>query len=237
MDGTEGKKDALEHKAGQSLTAGQETPEDQAKTYTEEEIEEIKAKAAQDARVAAGRDAKSLETREAALNAREEAIKAEEAKIDEIRRQRDAAELADARGDPDKMAAYQAKKNREQEDTDLKAQRGAIKKEREALDRDKAEHEAEIKAARETQLEIEIWKIAKAEGVDPVELKDTMEDLKLTTVEQAKGLAKRLNKKPGDEAVEKKSTHDSLLTSGSKGTQEGKTARQIYADNFRSKKK
>jgi len=237
MDGTEGKKDALEHKAGQSLTAGQETPEDQAKTYTEEEIEEIKAKAAQDARVAAGRDAKSLETREAAINAREEAIKAEEAKIEEIRRQRDVEELAEARGDPDKLAAYQAKKGREQEDTDLKAQRSAIKKDREQLDRDKAEHEAEIKAARETQLEIELWKIAEAEGVDPVELKDMMKDLNLTTVEQAKTVAKRLNKKPDDEAAAKKSTHDSLLTSGPKGSQEGKTARQIYADSFREKKK
>jgi len=193
MDEIKGTPQDSLQKLGQASTGAEEnTSEKQAKTYTEQEVE----KAKNDALAAAGRDAKSLETKEAAINAREEAIKAEEAKIDEIRRQRDVEELAEARGDPDKLAAYQAKKSREQEDTDLKAQRSAIKKEREQLDRDKAEHEAEIKAVKETQLEIELWKIAEAEGVDPVELKDMMKDLNLTTVEQAKVAAKRLNKKP-----------------------------------------
>lgn len=194
MDEPKGNPQDSLQKPGQASGGTEGTTPKEAKTYTEQEVE----KAKNDALAAAGRDAKSLETKEAAINAREEAIKAEEAKIDEIRRQRDVEELAEARGDPDKLAAYQAKKGREQEDTDLKAQRSAIKKDREQLDRDKAEHEAEIKAARETQLEIELWKIAEAEGVDPVELKDMMKDLNLTTVEQAKVAAKRLNKKPVD---------------------------------------
>jgi len=192
--------------------------ETEAKTYTESEVE----KALQADRIKRGRDDKSFEQRETAVKAKEDAIAEQE-------RQRDAAELAEAQKDPDKLAVYQSKQT--------ERQRARSLDERETnLARDKAEHEAEIKAARETQLEIEIWRIAETEGVDPAELKDTMNDLNLTTVEQAQSVAKRLNKKP-EETTDKKTTHDSLVTSGGKASSEGKPARVIYADNFREKKK
>ena len=213
------------------------TPKDQAKTYTEKEIEEIKAKAAQDARVTAGRDAKTLSDWEASLKTQQQEMDDTKSEISKMQEQIDQAELEAARGDPVKLRELQAKKSYKTLLADLEGKKKELKKERDNFERDKAEHASKIKAAEETQLEIEIWKIANTESVDPVELKDTMKDLKLTTVEQAKTVAKRLNKKPKDETPVKKSTHDSLVTSGPKGSQEGKTARQIYADGFREKKK
>jgi len=192
--------------------------ETEAKTYNEDEFQE----ALQADRIKRGRDDKSLSDREVAVKAREDANKAEQER-------RDAAELAEAQKDPDRLAVYQSKQA-ERQRTKKQDERDA------AQDKREAEHESEIKAARETQLEIEIWKIASTEGVDPVELKDTMKDLKLTTVEQAKTVAKRLNKKP-KEPADKKKTHDSLVTSGGKASSEGKPARVIYADNFRDKDK
>ena len=209
------------------------TPKADAKTYTEKDVE----KAVQVALTKAGRDDKTLTDKEATLNAQQESINARQAEIDDAERQRDAAELAAAKGDPELLKVYQDKQVQKREVAGITAQKADLKKEREALDRSKAEHEAENKAARETQLEIEIWKIAEAEGVDPVELKDTMKDLNLTTVEQAKSVAKRLNKKPEDGTTEKKKAPDSLVTSGGKGSSEGKTSRQIYADNFRDENK
>ena len=181
------------------------TSDTEARTYSEDEL----GKAVNDALAKAGRDAKTLADKEADLNARQEAINAKQAEIDEQERQRDAAELEAARSDPNLMKVYQDKQSQKRESASIGAQKADIKKQRDALDRDKAEHESEIKAARETQMEIEIWKIAEAEGVDPAQLKDTMKDLDLTTVEQAKSVAKRLNKQPQD-----KTRHDSLLTSG-----------------------
>lgn len=175
---------------------GNTPKETDAKTYTEDQFQE----ALQKDRIQRGRDDKSLTDRETAVKAREDANKAEQDR-------KDAAELAEAQKDPDKLAVYQARqaeKNRAKSLAEGEAN----------LARDKAEHEAEIKAAKDTQMEVKIWEIAAEHGVDPVELKDTMKDLNLTTVEQAKAVAKRLNKKPQDETLKKKTTHDSLVTSG-----------------------
>jgi colicin import membrane protein len=202
------------------------TPETEAKTYSEEELQ----KALQTDRVKRGRDDKSFELREKNLTEREQAIKEREA-------QQEAAELEEARRDPEKMRTYQAKQTRKQQEANLNAERDKIRQERadiqqerEALQRDKVEHEAEIKAARENTLVLEIWRIAKAEGVDPEELKDTMADLNLTTVEQAKAVAKRLSKKPKEETAEKKATHDSLVTSGHVPAQGEKALSNFFRD-------
>jgi len=204
-------KDSLQEPGKAPASEDGNTPEPEV--FTKAQVDE----AIQKDRIQRGRDVKALTDREVGLDAREEAIKAQQAEIDEIKRQRDEAELAEARGDPTKMRAYQTRKSREQEDVELKAQRDALKKDRAILDRDKAEHEAEVKVARETQLEIEIWKIAEAEGVDPVELKDMMKDFNLTTVEQAKTAAKRLNKKPVDETTKKPLIPVTGVTSGGPG--------------------
>jgi len=222
MDGTEDQKDTLQGTPGQSLTGeDQGTSKEDAKTYTEEDVK----KQVNDALAAAGRNAKQLTDKEASLKAQEEAIKASKAEIDEFQSKRDQAELEAAKDDPYKMREYQRKQAQKQETATIESQRAELKKQQEELDRQKAEHEAEVKSARETQMDITLWQIAAAEKVNPVELKDTMKDLSLTTIEQAKALAKRLNKvapkqpaegdtEPGEE---KPFTPDSGVTSGAKG--------------------
>jgi len=234
MDGTEGKKDSLQPGAGQALTDEQGTSKTETKSYTETELN----KAISDALAAKGRDAKTLSDREASLNARDEAIKAQEAEIDRIKKQRDEAELDDARHDPTKLTAYQARKAREKDQEDLKAEREALKKDRAALDRDKADHQAAIQAAQETQLEIDIWEIGGKHGINPVTLKDSMKRLNLSTVEQAEALAKELSgtteKRPPEGETEFNPI--SGVTAGHKESSKGKSARQIYAENFRKEK-
>jgi len=201
MDETkETKQDASS--AGGDGTTSKET----TRTYTEEE----KQKAVSDALAKAGRDAKTLETREAALNAEKEAVETAKAEIAEVQKQIDKAELEAAEGDPARLRELQAKKSYKALLADLETKKKELNKQEADLNRSKAEHESEIEAARKTQFEIELWKIAEAEGVDAAELKETMKELNLTTVEQAKAAAKRLNKKPSGTAFDP----DSGVTSG-----------------------
>ena len=212
MDKTEDTKGLSSETPGQASKGSEGiTSEKEAKTYTQNQVD----KAVSDALSTAGRGAKALEQRENVVKAREDTNKAEQER-------RDAAELAEAQKDPDQLAVYQARKAEEKRAKSLD--------EREAdLARDKAEHEAEITAAKETQLEIELWKIAEAEGVDPVELKDMMKDLNLTTVEQAKTAAKRLNKKPVDETTKKPLIPvTGVISGGPGGKSEEKKLKERY---------
>ena len=184
------------------------TPKKEAKTHTDAEVN----KAVQVALTKAGRDDKLLTDKEAALNAQQEAINARQAEIDEAERQRDAAELAAAKGDPELLRVYQDKQVQKREVAGITTQKGDLKKEREALDRDKAEHEAEIKAARETMLEVKVWQIATKYKVDPVALKN----LNLPTAEQIEEVAKVMPKLGEAEATEEL-TPDSNVTSGGQG--------------------
>jgi len=205
MDGTEKQGDTPQT-TGQSSPGEQGTS--QAKTYTEEEVN----KKLSDALAKAGRDTKSLELKRQSLTEREDRIKGAEAKIE-------AAELEKLKDNPEALDLHKAKK--------------AIREERAALERDKAEHAEMVRAAQKTQMEIELWEIATGEKIDPVLLKDTMEDLNLTTVEQAKLLAKRLS---GKKEV---SPFNPItgVTSGHKDSMEGKSARQLFAEAFRERKK
>ncbi|MGA2669963.1 MAG: hypothetical protein ABSF21_00880 [Dehalococcoidia bacterium] len=231
MDETKGKPEDSLQKPGQT-SQGTEGTTPTTKTYTEDEVN----KRISDALAAKGRDAKALADKEASLNARDEAIKAHEAEINDIKRRRDEAELEDARRDPTKLTAYQERKAREKNQLDLQAERDALKKDRAALERDKTEHAEALKAAQETQLEIELWEIGAEFNVNPVTLKDTMKDLNLTTAEQAKALAKRISETLKRPAESEPLKVDSGVTSGHKESTAGKSAPQIYADTFRKEK-
>lgn len=222
MDGTEGQKDTLQGTPGQSSTGeDQGTSKEQAKTYTDEDVK----KQVSDALATAGRSAKDLSDKEASIKAQEERNNAALARIEEFERQRDQAELTEAQGDPDLMREYQKKQAQKREQTTIESQRADLKKGQEELARSKAEHEAEIKSARETQMEIKLWQIAADEKVSPVELKDTAKDLNLTTIEQVEAVAKRLRKVTptlplegeAETTEEQPFTPDSGVTSGSKG--------------------
>ena len=194
------------------------TPKADAKTYTEKDME----KALQADRIKRGRDDKSLSNRETAIKTREDAIA-------ESERQREAAELEEAKNDPDKLAVYQSRQ--------AERQRTKKQDERDAdQDKREAEHEAEITAAKEAQKEITIWQVASAKNIDLVRLKDLSEKFNVEGKEKLEELADEIAS-GNSETSEKKKTVDSLVTSGGKASSEGKTSRQIYADNFRDKDK
>jgi len=224
MDGTENPKGLSSE--GQTSEGETQGTSKQTRTYTEEELQKAKS----DALAQAGRDAKALSDREAAIKAREEAAA-------ESDRRREEAELTEARKDPDKLAQYnkkQADKQIEkQRKADSDAEKLALRKEREQLEREKAENEAVLKAWREDILERKVFELAGKYNLNPVVLKDGMKDLGLSTAEQAEALAKRLSEKQPKEPLEV----DSGVTSGHKGSMEGKSARQLYAEDFREKQK
>jgi len=208
------------------------TPKETAKTYTEDEVQKAIEKATHDALIKAGRDAKSLADKEASLKTQQQEIDDTKSEISKIQEQIDEAELEAARGDPDKLREIQAKKSYKTLLAGLEDKKKELKNEREALERDKAEHASEIEAAQEATLEMKIFELAVEHELNPQDIRDSMTELKLTTVDQAVVIAKRLSGKPKEPTKEPRKT-DSLLTSGAKGSLEGKPARQIYADYFR----
>jgi len=199
MDGTEGKKDALQLDAEQSPPDGQETPKKEAKThYTDEEVKQL----IQEDRVARGRDAKTLTDWEASLKTQQAEIDDTRTEIAKIQEQIDQAELEAARGDPARLKELQAKKSYKTLLADLETKKKELQKDRAVFDHDKAEQAETVRAVQETQLEVALWKIGAKYKVDPVILKDTIKDLKLTTVEQAEALAKRLSGTAGERPPE-----------------------------------
>ena len=218
MDETKNiQKDSLQEtgqtsKDSEGITSAKET-----RTYSEAEVK----KQVSDALAAAGRTAKQLTEKEASFQAREEAIKARETEIAEFQRQRDEVELEEARSDPEKMREYQYKQAKKMEITNLEAQKADIRRQQEEINRSKAEHEAEIKIARDTLTEIKLWQIGAKYGISHVALKE----LNLPDVEQAEKVAKALSamapKRPttgeAEAATEKPFTPDSGVTSGTHG--------------------
>jgi len=211
MDGPEEREDASKTALGETSRETKETSKKEAKTYTESEVKQRES----DVLAAAGREAKTLADKEADLNARQEAINAKETKIDEQERQRDAAEFEAARGDPNLMKVYQDKQSQKRESAGIEAQKADIKRQQAEIDRSKAEHEAEIRAARDTMMEIKIFEIATKYKVDPVALKN----LNLPTVEQIEEVAKVMPKLPpkGEGEPTEPPTPDSNVTSGGQG--------------------
>ena len=219
MDETKDTKGLSSETPGQASKGGEgNTSDTEARTYTEEE----KRNAISNALAKAGRIATAIEKREATVKAREDAIKAEQEK-------RDAAELAEAQNDPDKLAVYQSKQA-ERQRTKKQDERDA------AQDKREAEHEAEINAAREAQKEIVVWQVASAKGIDPERLKNLAEKFNLEGKEQIEELAEEIASGKPD-ATKKKITPDSLVTSGGKSSSEGKTSRQVFAEYFRDRNK
>jgi len=215
MDGTENQADTLQEKTGQSSAEEtQGTSTDKAKTYTEEEFQNRVS----DSLAKAGRDDKSLSEREAAINAREETIKQGEDRIADFERQQDAAELAEAKSDPDKMRAYQDKQTEKQRAKSLETREAELKKREREQDRKEAENAETVRAAQQHQMEMSLWEIAAKYDVNPQTLKEGVADFNLTTVEQAEKLAKRLStgERPPEGAPEgeKKTTPIAVPTIG-----------------------
>lgn len=201
--------------AGKVTTPTPVTP----KTYSEAE----KNKAVSDALAAAGRTAKDFETREASIKASEESFKSKEEELNNREKALDEQELVLARQDPARLKIYQDNQAKKIAQAEIDKQRKQLQADKDALNRDKAEHAAEVKLAKDTLTEIALWQIGEKYGVDPSILKD----LNLPSVEQAEAVAKRLaTKRPATSEGEPATataqagepfSPDSGMTSGSTG--------------------
>lgn len=191
------------------------TPNVEAKTYTEKDID----KAVHAAVSQAGRDAKSFELREQALTKREEALKQKEA-------EKEAAELAEAQKDPANLAVYQSKQ--------AEKQRAKSWGEREAdLTRREADINAAQKAKEAEDKEVIIWRIAKDKGVDEVRLMALSEKFNIEGKENLEELAGEIASGKPKEPVKKT---DSLLTSGGGKDLSGKSPMELATEAYSKKK-
>lgn len=199
--------------AGKASDGSQETtPKVDTKTYTQEELD----RALQADRIARGRDAKSFELREKSLNERDEALKRREAEIE-------AADLEKLKDNPEAL--------------DLHKQSRAIKEERAALEKDKREHEATIRAAQEELRDKAIWGIAAGHTTDPKEmanLHSRLKNLNIDDMAKLEEIAAAITAEKPKEPTENKDgfAPDSGVTSGTHPTLKGDRA---LSDYFRNK--
>lgn len=214
MDETKGNPGDSLQEPGQASEGAEGITPKQPRTYTEEELQKAKS----DALAAAGRDAKSLSEKEAALKADREAIEAEKTRIADWERRREEAELTEARRDPDKLAAWQKKQTEKTRDAEFAKREQDVKKREQDLARREAETAETVKAAQETTLGMKVYEIAAKYELNPEELRKDMKDLTLTTLEQLEKYAKRISttgqRPPGGEDAKVPTTPLTVPTSG-----------------------
>jgi hypothetical protein len=214
MDETKGNPGDSLQEPGQASEGAEGITPKQARTYTEEELQKAKS----DALAAAGRDAKSLSEKEAALTAERGAIEAEKTKIADWEREREQAELDEARRDPDKLAAWQKKQTQKTRDAEFAKREQDVKKREQDLARREAEQEATVRATQEAQLGMKVYEIAAKYDLNPEELRKDMKDLNLTTLEQLEKYAKRMSttgeRPPGGESAKVTTAPITVPTSG-----------------------
>lgn len=178
---------------GQASAGSAVTPPQSPRTYSEEEVQKTMKKAVNDALAQAGRDAKTLTEKQAALEAQGKTIAEQAKQIEDWQRQRDVEELAAARTDPVKLTQYQLKQQERARKATLEAQAADVAK-RDASLKEREDKVAEKeKTHAQRDLDDALWEISAETYVNPTVLKDTMATLGLTTIEQAKALAKTLN--------------------------------------------
>lgn len=191
------------------ITSGK-TPQ----TYTQEQTRNMVS----DALAKAGRDAQTLEQREAAVKAQEDANKAEQER-------KDAAELAEAQGDPDKMAVYEKKQAEKQRRANLDTREAELNKR-------EAENAAEIQAAKEIQKGNTIREIATEHKVDPVRLKDLSVKFSIEGKEKLEELADEIGSGKTDHQIDV----DSGITSGGKKDLSGKSPMELAREGYSKSK-
>lgn len=173
MGETDKTKQGVPQNTGQSSEGEKGNTSENIQTYTKEST----AKAVSDALATAGRTAKALSDREAAVQAREDTQAQAQAKRDE-------AELAAVQGDPDQLTAVQKKQR-------LQAQEADFKKREEVLARSMLEHEDALNAVKKSEREQTAARIAQEHNVDASVLvkfggdsAETMEELAKTLPEK-----------------------------------------------------
>ncbi len=183
LDGTGNQKDTSAEKQDSSEGAQGTSEKQEPKLLPETEVEARVQKLVSDRLAQAGRDAKALEMREAAIRKREEDWQKQQ---EEEQRRRDEAEEEAARNDPDKMSDFKKR-------VQLREKEAVIAKRERELEQSTLAHQAELESAAEIQREITIWDISQEyEGADPMKLKTLCETFKATSKEQIRQAADTL---------------------------------------------
>jgi len=188
------------------------TPKVEPQTYTQDQL----SAAVQNALIKAGRDAKSFELKGQSLTERETKLKAWE-------EQQEHAQLEAIKNNPEAL--------------DLHKQKKTLKEERAALEKEKLEHAEEIRIARETKREIEIWEVAQAKGVDPVKLKTLSTKFNIEGKERLEELAGEVISGKPQEPKEPSQHIDSGMTTGAKKSLSSLTADEKLQKGFADLKK
>jgi predicted RNase H-like nuclease (RuvC/YqgF family) len=174
MDGeTKAGMDALPNEGQPSPGEGSpSTPPE--KTYTESEVNKRHAKL--DKTVA------SL-TRE--RDTLKQSLESVNTQLDELQRRIDESETEKYRDDPDGLKSLQAKR-------ELRKQQDELKKQRQEIENEKTANADKLKRADELEVEITVWKVAQAHGIDANTLKGKCQKFNLTTEEQIEEMAQTL---------------------------------------------
>lgn len=177
QDGTEQNQDSS---GGSPDTSGepQGTSQQQTETISKTEHEKEKAKAVSDALAKAGRTAQSFE-------AREQAIREQEERMNQWQKERDEAEITAAKGDQSAISEIRRKQQIREQQQDIARQK------RELEDREAQIAEKE-KLSAETSTAVNVWIAAQEYKVDPDTLKEKVDRYKLTDKEAIADLAKTM---------------------------------------------
>jgi len=137
LDGTKERKDNSTATPGESSGGTKGTSKDKGKVFTDAQIAKIKS----DAAAEAGRQRKAAEQERDSLK---QDLQSTTSRLDALEREQDESRLAEARGDPDQLRAYQKEqelKKLERQVTelqnDLTRREGQLKEERTQLDKDR----------------------------------------------------------------------------------------------------
>lgn len=163
------KQDALPAKGQPSSGDNGGTSKESAETLTKDQVDKLVS----DALAKAGRTAKDFEKKEAAIKTEKEAIAKWQA-------DREKEELDSVKDDPEALTLLQRKKA-------VKEAEAKLATEREALDKEKAEHAEKLTAAEETERELLIWELA-GDKIDPDKLKGICDKLKAKTKEEIQAI-------------------------------------------------
>jgi len=151
-DGTDNQQDLSANE--QTTSEGEQGTSNDAKTYQESEVQKI----VNDRLAQAGRDAKALEAKEAALKEREFSLAQKEKEKDEEERER-------LRGNPEALSAFEQERQR-------KAELKTLADARAQIERDKMENQVTLETANKLLRDAKIIELSAKYKIDATILKD-----------------------------------------------------------------
>jgi len=193
MDGTDTKQDV------KTSATNQETSNNTPQTFTQEQVNAMVKKAAEDALSAAGRDAKTLEARKSEQERREQELKNWESKRAKDEEARELAELEAVKDKPEELPIVQRKQKLAADIKAFNLERDQAKPILDAIKtlgiNDAEKLVERIRKAEVAEFEVTIFDVASKHNVDANVLKDKAGKLKLKEAVDIEELAASLPKK------------------------------------------